>query len=317
IQGETRYIARLKTEPVFLSYLEFERRKTEQPDLENQVIWVRAAVQVSQETYREFAVLDVDAFLAWRPENQGATFIREPDGKFLCKITVEKMSKSLYNVVNPDEICEQYGADTMRLYEMFLGPLELSKPWNMNGITGVFNFLRKTWNLFTNEQNEIQVTEEPADVNELRLLHQLIKKVSEDIERLSLNTTIPQFMIFVNEMTKIGCKKRAILEPFLICLSPYAPHFCEELWQKLGHTTLIADATFPQWNEAFLKVGTFDYPVSVNGKLKGKLSLPMEISKEDLEKEARAAELIIKLAEGKTIQKVVAVPGKIINLVIQ
>ncbi|MEY5046882.1 MAG: hypothetical protein RLZZ175_241 [Bacteroidota bacterium] len=235
---------------------------------------------------------------------------------FYCSPLVEKMSKSKYNVVNPDNIVAKYGADTLRMYEMFLGPLEQFKPWNTNSIDGVARFLRRVWRLFYNDNNEFIVSEEAPSKEELKHLHKTIKKVEEDIERLSFNTSVSTFMVLVNELTNLKCSKRAILEPFLVILSPYAPHITEELWSKLGHTESISKAVFPAFNEEYLVESDFEYPVSINGKVRHKLNLPLSLSQEEIQKEALSTEQVTKWMEGKTPKKVIIVPGKIINIVI-
>jgi leucyl-tRNA synthetase len=231
------------------------------------------------------------------------------------KEVVEKMSKSKYNVVTPDDIAEKFGSDTLRLYEMFLGPLEQSKPWNTNGITGVHGFLKKLWRLFYQNDAFTITTEEPTKA-ELKTLHKTIKKITEDIERFSFNTSVSNFMICVNELTELKCNKKEILEPLLICLSPYAPHITEELWKQLGHTESIAFALFPLVNEAFLVDDSINYPVSVNGKLKFTLELAATLTKEEVEVEVMKNEQTIKLLAGQQPKKVIVVHKKIVNMVI-
>jgi leucyl-tRNA synthetase len=230
---------------------------------------------------------------------------------------VEKMSKSKYNVVNPDDIIEQHGADALRLYEMFLGPLELSKPWNTNGISGTSNFIRKLWRLFhQGKNNEFVVSDEQPNRKELKSLHKLIKKVTEDIERFSFNTSVSNFMICVNELTDLKCNKRSILEPLVILVSPYAPHVAEELWQKLGHTESVTFATWPGHKEEYLEEDTFAYPISVNGKTKINLSLSLALNKEEIEHEVLNAEEVKKFLSGQSPKKVIVVPGRIVNIVL-
>lgn len=260
-------------------------------------------------------ILDLDKFRAWREEYQGAEFVLE-DGKFLCDSTVEKMSKRYHNVVNPDLMCEKYGADTFRLYEMFLGPLELSKPFDLRGIEGSAKFLRRLWNQFTDEENNLILTEGEGTPEELKALHQAIKKVTDDIERLSFNTTVAEFMKFMNEMTRLGCHKRSILEPFLILLAPYSPHFAEELWEKMGHGDSILKAPWPVHNEEYLKEDSFEYPVQVNGKVKAKVALPLEMDKEAVEAAIRASAEVHKALGETPIKKVIVVHGRIVNVVI-
>ena len=228
----------------------------------------------------------------------------------------EKMSKSKGNVVNPDDLCEQYGADTFRMYEMFLGPLEQYKPWNTNGITGVFNFIKKTWNLYFNAENQLQLTEESPTPEELKLLHQAIKKVGEDIDRLSFNTSIPQFMITTNELGRMNCRKKAILEPYLILLAPFAPHLSEEIWKKLGHTNSIFTASWPAFNPQYLESDEDIYPVQINGKKKGELTLSKALSVAETEAAAMADPSVQKWLEGKTPKKIIVVHHRIINIVV-
>ena len=259
--------------------------------------------------------LDTEAFKKWLPEYATAEFILE-DGKYLCGSEVEKMSKSKYNVVNPDDIIARYGADTLRLYEMFLGPLEQFKPWNTNGIDGVLKFLKKLWRLFYNKEEELLVTTDKPTPQEQKALHATIKKISTDIERLSLNTSVSNFMICVNELTALKCHKKQILEQFVLLLAPYAPHISEELWQTLGHEGSISYATFPEFDESYLKESDFSYPVMVNGKMRTKLTLPADMGKDEILAEAMKDETVLKWLEGKTPKKVIIVPKKIINLVI-
>lgn len=255
-------------------------------------------------------ILDTEAFKKWSPEYATAEFILE-DGKYVCGWAVEKMSKSMFNVVNPDKIVEEYGADTLRMYEMFLGPLEQSKPWDTNGIDGVNRFIKKMWGMFSSSLTDAEPTAE-----ELKALHKLIKKVSYDIEHFSFNTSISAFMICVNELTTLKCSKRAILEPFLILLAPFAPHVTEELWHQLGHTTTVCDATWPTHNEEFLKENSKNYVVSFNGKARFNLALPTDMPKDEVEKTVLAHENTAKWMEGKTPKKVIVVPGKIVNIVL-
>ncbi|HTA61793.1 MAG TPA: class I tRNA ligase family protein, partial [Bacteroidia bacterium] len=236
------------------------------------------------------------------------------DNKVEVVSLVEKMSKSKYNVVSPDEMCADYGADTLRLYEMFLGPLEQSKPWNTNGITGVHGFLKKLWRLFYNTGSFAVTDAEPTKA-ELKALHKSIKKITEDIERFSFNTSVSNFMILVNELTDLKCNKRAILEPLLIILSPYAPHITEELWNQLGHKESITNATFPMVNEAHLVEDNFAYPISFNGKTRFNIELPLNLSQQEIEKIVMEAEQTHKYLEGKTPKKVIVVPKKIVNIV--
>lgn len=260
-------------------------------------------------------ILDQEAFRNWRDDFKNAQFITEENGKYICGVEIEKMSKSKFNVVSPDDIGEKFGADTLRLYEMFLGPLEQSKPWNTNGITGVAGFLKKLWRLFI--QNEkFTVSEDVPTKAELKTLHKMIKKITEDIERFSFNTSVSNFMICVNELGDLKCNRRAILEPLLICLSPYAPHITEELWSLLGHKESIAFATFPLHNEEYLVDDSFTYPISFNGKMRLNIELAATLTVQEIEKEVMSREDVQKYLEGKTPKKIIIVPKKIVNIVV-
>lgn len=258
-------------------------------------------------------LLDLDAFRAWRPEFADAEFILE-DGKYVCGWAIEKMSKSMFNVVNPDNIVEDYGADTLRMYEMFLGPLEQSKPWDTNGIDGVHKFLRRFWRLFYNRDGEYVVSDETPTPAELKSLHKTIKKVGEDIENFSFNTSISAFMICLNELG--GCNKRAILEPLIVLIAPFAPHIAEELWESLGHTTSVCDASFPEYDEKYLVEDSIEYPISFNGKMRYKKVLPAGLTPKQVEEAVVSDPAAAKYLDGKTPKKVIVVPGKIVNVVI-
>ncbi|EAZ80698.1 leucine--tRNA ligase [Algoriphagus machipongonensis] len=259
--------------------------------------------------------LNLDKFKAWRPDLADAEFILE-DGKYICGSEVEKMSKSKYNVVNPDDIIERYGADTLRLYEMFLGPLEQFKPWNTNGIDGVFKFLRKLWNLYHNNAGEFQVSDAEPSQKEYKALHKAIKKLEEDMENFSFNTSVSSFMICVNELTALKSNKRKILEPLAILISPYAPHITEELWSLLGNEESITKATFPAFDESYLVESSFEYPVMINGKMRVKINLDLSLSKDQIQEAALADETVKKWLDGKAPKKIIIVPGKIVNLVV-
>lgn len=259
-------------------------------------------------------VLDLEKFKAWRPEYANAEFILEGN-KYVCGYEIEKMSKRWYNVVTPDLVISRYGCDAFRMYEMFLGPIEASKPWDTNGIDGVGRFLRKFWGLFYNVDGNIIVNNEPADKEELKILHKAIKRITEDIERFSLNTCISTFMIAVNDLTAKKCNKRAILEPLIILISPFAPHMAEELWEQLGNKNSVSRIDYPLVNEEYLVESAFEYPIQVNGKLRSKIELPLDMSKEEMEKTVLALDLS-KWTEGKPVRKVIVVPGKIVNVVI-
>ena len=257
-------------------------------------------------------VLDLDAFRAWRPEFKDAEFILE-DGQYICGWAVEKMSKSMFNVVNPDYIVEQYGADTLRMYEMFLGPLEQSKPWDTNGIDGVHKFLRRFWRLFHDRNFEWAVTDEKATDKELKTLHKTIKKVREDIENFSFNTSVAAFMICVNELGE--CHKREVLEPLTVLLAPFAPHITEELWSLLGHTESICYASYPVCEEKYLVESSFEYPVMINGKLRFKQQYPLTTTPADIQADIVTKEEAQRWLEGAAPKKIIVVPGKIINIV--
>jgi leucyl-tRNA synthetase len=258
--------------------------------------------------------LDIEKFKAWREDYANAEFITEENGKYIVGREVEKMSKSKYNVVTPDDICNEYGADTLRLYEMFLGPLEQAKPWNTAGISGVFGFLKKLWRLYFDENGLIVTNNEPTKDN-LKSLHKTIKKVSEDIESFSFNTSVSQFMICVNELSAQNCHSRAILEPLTILISSYAPHIAEELWSQLGNSGSISTLNFPTLDEKHLVESSKEYPVSFNGKMRFTIELPLDLSKEQIEEIILKDERTLKQLDGKIPNKIIIVPGKVINLV--
>lgn len=260
-------------------------------------------------------VLDIEAFKKWQPEYKNASFLLE-DGKYICGYEIEKMSKSFHNVQNPDELIEKYGADTLRLYEMFLGPLEQSKPWDTHGIEGVFRFIKKLWRLYHDANNKFYVTDEKPNNTELKILHKTIKKVSEDIERFSFNTVVSALMICVNELTELKCNKRTILTDLVLLVSSYAPHIAEELWHLLGKKESLTYTPFPLLKEDYIKEDTFTYPVSFNGKMRFKIELDVELSKEEIEKAVLQAQEAQKWIEGKEIRKIIVVPKKIINVVV-
>ncbi|WP_420551819.1 leucine--tRNA ligase [Tenacibaculum aiptasiae] len=257
--------------------------------------------------------LDIEALKKWQPQFENAEFVLE-EGKYIVGREVEKMSKRWFNVVNPDDICEEYGADALRLFEMFLGPLEQTKPWKTSGISGVYSFLKKLWKLYVGE-NGINVSDAEPTKDELKTLHKTIKKVEEDIENFSFNTSVSTFMIAVNELTAQKCNKRAILEPLLVLVSPYAPHISEELWSQLGHTESISTVTFPKFEASHLVESAKNYPISFNGKMRFTLELPLDMSKDEIEKTVMAHEKTQAQLQGRTPKKVIVVPGKIINIV--
>jgi leucyl-tRNA synthetase len=259
--------------------------------------------------------LDTAAFKKWKPDFASAEFILE-DGKYLCGSAIEKMSKSYFNVVNPDDIIENYGADTLRMYEMFLGPLEASKPWNTNGIDGVFKFLRRFWNLFHDASGNLSLSDAEPTREELKVFHKTVKKITFDIDNYSFNTSVSEFMICANELSSLKCNKRAILEPLVVALAPFAPHIAEELWQKLGHQDTIFNASFPQHDEQYLTESSFNYPISINGKVRAQMNFALDMPKEDIEKVVLASEIVLKWTEGKPPKKVIVVQGKIVNVVV-
>lgn len=300
IQGRSNFVYRIKDTNTFVSLNLKDQYETTQ---------IHCDVNIVSND-----VLDIEKFKNWNPEYKTAEFILE-DGKYICGWAVEKMSKSMYNVVNPDDIVEKYGADTLRLYEMFLGPLEQSKPWDTNGIDGVHRFLKKLWSLFFKDGNLLVNNDEPT-ADELKTLHKTIKKITFDIENFSYNTSVSAFMICVNELFTLKCSKKAILEPLVILLAPFAPHIAEELYHALGNTETVCDATFPVCNEAYLVESSVKYPISFNGKVRFTLELPADMSKEEVEKTALANEQTLKQLGGNSPKKVIVVPGKIVNIVI-
>ena len=258
-------------------------------------------------------VLDIDAFKKWQGEFSNAEFILE-DGKYICGSEIEKMSKRWYNVVNPDDMCDKYGADCFRMYEMFLGPIEQSKPWNTNGITGVSGFLKKLWRLFENAKGKN--FDGVATKDELKVIHKTIKKITEDIERFSFNTSVSSFMICVNELTDLKCTSRQALQPLAILLSPYAPHIAEELWEMLGNTPSVTKTDWPQYDEYYLVEDAYEYPVSINGKKRFTLSLSLNLKNDEIQNEVLAADKMKELLNGASPKKVIVIPGKIVNVVI-
>ena len=309
ILGESAFVHRIEGENKFVSYSQFEKYNT-QP------------IHVDVSHVDVHNNLDVEAFKNWRSEYKTAEFITDEDGTFKVSREVEKMSKSKYNVVNPDDICEQYGADTLRMYEMFLGPLEQAKPWSTAGISGVHSFLKKLWKLYHSSPNpseggesDFYVSEENASKEGLKVLHKTIKKVEEDIKDFSFNTSVSTFMIAVNELSSQKCTSREVLESLVILISPYAPHIAEELWEKLGHNESISQAPFPKFDAANLVEDNKEYPISFNGKMRFTMELPLDLSKDEIESAVMADEKTIQYLEGRTPKKVIVVPGKIVNIV--
>jgi leucyl-tRNA synthetase len=261
--------------------------------------------------------LDIEAFKKWRSEFSDATFITETDGTYVCGYEVEKMSKSKYNVQTPDELIEKFGADTLRMYEMFLGPIEQSKPWDTKGINGVHNFLRRFWRLFFNNSGELILNDEQATKAAMKSLHKTIKKMTDDLERFSFNTCVSNLMICVNELTDENCHSRSVLEPLTILLAPFAPHLSEELWSRLGHQKgSVSDAVFPKFDAKYLQEESFAYPVSFNGKMRLKVELPMGLSISEIEQMIVDNQDVQKWMEGKAPKKMIVVPGKIVNIVL-
>jgi len=259
--------------------------------------------------------LDTNGFRKWKPDFANAEFIFEDD-KYICGSAIEKMSKSYFNVVNPDQIIDNYGADTLRMYEMFLGPLEQSKPWSTQGIDGVFKFIRRFWNLFHDNAGKFKVSDAEPTRDELKVLHKTLKKVEQDIEGFSFNTSVSEFMICANELSSLKCNKRQIIEPLVIALSPFAPHVAEELWSLLGHADTILNASFPKYDEQYLIESSFSYPISINGKVRAQMEFALDVPKEEIEKMVLASDIVMKWTEGKPPKKVIVVPGRIVNVVL-
>ncbi|WP_339703970.1 leucine--tRNA ligase [Algoriphagus aquimarinus] len=301
IQGRSNFVYRVKGTNKFVSY-----------GLRDQYDTFAMHVDVNI-VYND--QLNLEKFKAWRPDLADAEFILE-DGKYICGSEVEKMSKSKYNVVNPDDIIERYGADTLRLYEMFLGPLEQFKPWNTNGIDGVYKFLRKLWNLYHSNSGELQISDAEPSKEEYKALHKAIKKMEDDMTNFSFNTSVSSFMICVNELSALKSNKRAILEPLALLVSPYAPHIAEELWSLLGHEGSITESSFPIFDESHLKESAFEYPVMINGKMRVKINLDLSLTKDQIQEAALSDETVMKWLEGKAPKKIIIVPGKIVNLVV-
>ncbi len=301
IQGRSNFVYRIKGTNQFVSSGLKENYETQAIHVDVNIV--------------DNDVLDTEKFRQWMPDYAKAEFILE-NGKYHCDWSVEKMSKSLYNVQNPDDLVVRYGADTLRMYEMFLGPLEQSKPWDIKGIEGVFRFIRKFWKLYHNDENILCVTDDAANPQELKVLHRTIKKIQDDIERFSFNTAVSSFMICTNELTELKCHKREILQPLAILISPYAPHLAEELWQLLGNKKSISFAAFPELNESLLVENTFNYPISFNGKTRFQMEFAADIPIAEIEKTVLAHPDAQKWLEGKTPKKVIIVPKKIVNIVI-
>ena len=308
IQGRSNFVYRVnelskESKPVFVSY----NLRKNYKDITPIHVWINLVKN---------DVLDIEGFKNWSPEYKNAEFILE-DGKYVCGYATEKMSKSMYNVVNPDDIVEQYGADTLRLYEMFLGPVEASKPWDTNGIDGCFRFLKKYWNLYWKKDSDAIVDDAPAKAESLKSVHKLIKKVTDDIEKFSYNTSISAFMICVNELSQQKCTNHELLQDLVVLIAPFAPHIAEELWHALGNSGTVCDAKWPEYDEKYLKEDEVKMMVSFNGKVRFPMNFPVNTPKDDVEKAVLADERTGKYLGGKNIVKVIVVPNRIINIVIK
>lgn len=301
IQGRSNFVYRIKGSSTFVSYNLKDQYDTQQIHVDINIV--------------DNDILDIEAFKKWQAEFANAEFILE-DKQYICGHEVEKMSKSLYNVQNPDELIEKYGADTLRLYEMFLGPIEQSKPWDTKGIEGVYRFIRKFWKLYHSDVHEFNLSNEAASPAELKILHKTIQKIESDIERFSFNTGVSTFMICTNELTDLHCNKSAILEPLTILIAPYAPHIAEELWSLMGHQGSITEMTYPLFKEEYIIENSFSYPISFNGKTRFMIELGVELNATEVEAAVLANEETQKWIEGKTIKKVIVVPKRIVNIVV-
>ena len=302
IQGRSNFVYRIKNTNTFVSYSKKESYDTTEIHVDVNLV--------------ENDILDTDRFRRWQPEFADAEFVVDADGKYRCGWAVEKMSKSMYNVINPDDIVERYGADTLRLYEMFLGPVEQSKPWDTKGIDGVHRFLKRLWALVYDAQGNLLLDDRQPTEEELKTLHKTIKKITYDIENFSFNTSVSAFMICVNELSTAKCSKRAIIEPLAVILAPFAPHIAEEIYSLCGNSTTVCDAAFPECDERHLVEATVKYPVSFNGKVRFTLDLPADTSVEEVEKSALAHDETQKWLQGKAVKKVIVVPRKIVNIVV-
>ena len=301
IQGRSNFVYRINGTNKFVSYNLKDQYETQRLHVDINIV--------------HNDILDIESFKKWQPEFKDAEFILEADGKYHCSWEIEKMSKSMHNVQNPDELVEKYGADTLRMYEMFLGPIEQAKPWDTNGIEGVFRFIRKFWRLFHNDNDEFFVSDDKANAAELKILHNTIKKLSDDIEKFAFNTGVSALMICINDLGK--CTKREILEPLCILMSPYAPHITEELWNLLGHKESITKAMWPTYNPAYTVENSFEYPISFNGKTRFTLELPLDLDNKQIEEAVLSNENTQRWIEGKQIVKMIIVPKKIVNVVIK
>jgi leucyl-tRNA synthetase len=302
IQGSSRFVYRVHGTNLFVSVGLKHKYQTDQLHVDVNFV--------------DGVELDVESFKKWRNgEHADAEFILE-DGKYICGSEIEKMSKSKFNVVNPDDLVIKYGADTFRMYEMFLGPVEMSKPWDTKGIEGVHRFLKKFWRLFVDEEKGMIVTNEAGTNEELKILHKGIKKIEEDTERFSFNTGVSAFMIATNDLTDLKCHKRTILEPLVILLAPYAPHIAEELWHLLGNNTAVVDSSYPIFKEQFIKESSKTYPVAINGKTRTELTIALDATQQQVEEIVLANEVVKKWMEGKSPKKVIYVKNKMVNVVV-
>ena len=325
IQGSSRFAWKIKDENIFISIDKisldenvYKEILEQYPDMVFNVEnlykgYTRVRVDVS---FVDGVILDIEKFKNWRKDFSDAIFVLGNNKNFQCETEVEKMSKSKYNVVNPDDIVAQYGADTFRMYEMFLGPIDVSKPWDTKGIEGVHRFLKKLWRLYFDEQKGWIVTDEKATEAELKTLHKTIKKIADDIEKFSFNTSVSQFMICVNELANLNCHKREILDPLAVCIAPFAPHLAEELWHRLGHDTSIVNAAFPVYEEKYVTESSKLYPVAINGKTRLEMDFPLDVEQSIIEKEVLANENVQKYLEGKQLKKIIFVKGRMINIVV-
>lgn len=301
ITGDSRFVYRVRGKNQFVSHGLIDQYETDALHVDVNIV--------------NGLELDTEAFKKWKPDFANAEFILE-DGTYICGSAIEKMSKSYFNVVNPDYIIENYGADTLRMYEMFLGPLEQSKPWNTSGIDGVYKFLRKFWHLMHDAEGNVKLSDAEPTKEELKVLHKTLKKIEQDVDNFSFNTSVSEFMICINELNALKCNKRAVIEPLVIALSPFAPHIAEELWEKLGHSDTVLNATYHKVQEKYLVESSFEYPISINGKVRARMNMALDMPKEDIQKQVMASEVVQKWMEGKTPKKVIIVPGKIVNVVL-
>jgi leucyl-tRNA synthetase len=302
IQGSSRFIYRVRGKNQFVSFGLKDEFETDELHVDVNIV--------------DGVELDIEAFKNWKGGDfEDAEFILE-DGKYICGTETEKMSKRYYNVVNPDTVVEKYGADSFRMYEMFLGPVEMSKPWDTKGIEGVNRFLKKFWRLFADEEKGLLVNDEKPTNEELKVLHKTIRKIEDDTERFSFNTAVSAFMIATNELTDLNCRKRSILEPLLILLAPYAPHISEELWHLLGHTTSVIESSFPIFEAKYVKESSKNYPVAINGKTRTELNIDLDATQQQVEEIVLSNDIVKKWLEGKQPKKVIYVKNRMVNVVV-